>query len=669
MKKKLLVGMFLIMNIPLWAQEIQWAFNVLGFSSQKDSKPYAAKQATGKPNVLPGSGESVNAWQCKGNKEEEFIKVGFFVPLKPKQVVIAESYNPGYISKVFVYDASGGEHEIASFQPGAVPEKSRLLHIKVPYIDFYVFAIKVVLRPAKNIPVAIDAIGIAEQEQPYEIKINQADVIKSNMVVKKLDRNVNSRYPEHGPLLAPDGKTLFFSRSFDPKNVGGAEDYEDIWYSNWDESTQNWGMSKNMGLVFNNDEPNYINSISPDGNTLLLGNSYSAKGTIAGGASIAYRTATGWSKPKRIFIEDEENINDRSNFYLSNSQKTLLQSVQRKKEGYGDRDLYVSFLREDSTWSVPLNLGANVNTLGTEAAPFLASDERTLYYASNGLEGYGGTDIYVTRRLDETWTKWSVPENLGPIVNTANNESYFTVTGDGNKVFYTSVGDSIGDVDIYTLALPEIVKPLPVVLVKGRVLDSKTNLPVPGTKIFFEDLTTGKEVGIASANPNTAFFEIMLPSGKDYGFFAQREGYIATNSNMELKSLKEYEEYNKDLYLTPIETGQSLILNNVFFPTKKADLQKESHLELDRLIKILIAQPTMKVEVSGHTDNIGSTSFNDFLSFQRAKAVSNYILQASGITPDRISVQYYGEGKPIADNNTEVGRQLNRRVEFLIISQ
>lgn len=669
MKKRWLFVFAVFFNVPLHAQEMQWAFNVLNFSTQKDSKPYAAKQVVGKPNVLPGVGENVNAWQTKGNKEEEYIKVGFFVPIKPKQVVIGESFNPGYISKVYVYDASGGEHEIASYQPAAIPEKGRLLHIKVPYIDYYVLAIKVILNPPKGTPVALDAIGMTESDKPYELKITQADVIKSHMVVKKLEKTVNSKYPEHGPLLSPDGKTLFFSRSFDPNNVGGAEDYEDIWFSSWDENVQNWGQSKNMGLPFNNKDPNYINSISPDGNTLLLGNSYSEKGTVAGGASIAYRTAGGWSAPKRLIIEDEHNINDRSNFYLANSQKTLLQSVERKKDSYGDRDLYVSFLKEDSTWSVPLNLGATVNTLGTESAPFLASDDRTLYFASTGHEGYGGSDIYVTRRLDETWKKWSTPENLGPIVNTANNESYFTVTADGNKVFYTSIGDSIGDVDIYTLGLPELVKPLPVVLVKGRVLDSKTNKPIPGTKIFFEDLNTGKEVGIASANPVTATFEIMLPSGNDYGFFAARPGYIATNSNMELKGLKEYEEFTKDLYLTPIETGQSLVLNNVFFSTKKADLRKESHLELDRLVKILREKPTMKVEVSGHTDNIGSASFNDFLSFQRAKAVSSYLIETSGISADRINVQYYGEGKPIADNATPEGRQLNRRVEFLILAQ
>ena len=669
MKKLLLAVAGLITAELSMAQEVQWAFKVLDFSSQKDSKAYAAKQVIGKPNVFPASGESVNAWQCKSEKEsDEFIKVGFFNPVKPKMVYIGESYNPGFISKIFIYDASGAEHEIASYNPQAITEKGRLLHINTSNIDFFVFALKIVLRPTKGTPVGIDAIGISESDNIYEIKLNHADVVKSHMIVKKLEKTVNSKYPEHGPLLSPDGKMLYFSRSFDPKNVGGAEDYEDIWFSSWDEKVMNWADSKNFGVPFNNEEPNYINSISPDGNTILLGNAYSAKGTIAGGASIAYKTASGWTAPKAIRIEDDHNINEKSNYYMSNSQKALLMSIERKKEGYGDRDIYVSFSRPDSSWSKPINLGPVVNTIGTECAPFLASDEKTLYYASNGLEGYGGTDIYVTRRLDETWQKWSQPENLGPIVNTANNESYFTLSGSGDKVFYTSVGDSVGDIDIYTLALPEIVKPLPVVMIKGRVMDSKTNLPLTGVRVIFEDLVTGKEMGIAKSNPDNAEYEIMLPSGNDYGFLAVKAGYISVNANMDLRNLKEYEEMRKDLLLTPIEAGQTLSLNNVFFPSAGTVLMKESHQELNRLITLLKTNKDMKVEISGHTDNIGSEAYNDFISFQRAKAVSAYLMLNTDIKHDRISVLYHGEGKPIADNSTPHGRKQNRRVEFKIVS-
>lgn len=668
--KKVSIALLLFFGIgSSWAQEVQWAFNVLSYSSQKHSKFSSAKQAIGKPNVLPGSGENVNAWQTKGNKEEEYIKVGFFVPIKPKQIIIGESFNPGFVRKVFVYDASGHEHEVANFIPGQVKVPSRLLHVPTPSIDFFVFAVKVVFRPLPDTPVGIDAIGITESDKALELKINHADIIKSNMIAKKLERNVNSPYPEHGPLLSPDGKTLYFSRSFDPRNVGGAEDFEDIWYSDWDNSKGNWGDSKNMGMPFNNKEPNFINSISPDGNTMLLGNSYSEDGTIAGGASITYRTATGWSVPKRIFIEEENNINDRSNFFLSAGQKFLLQSIERKKDSYGDRDIYVSFAKADSTWSKPINLGPVVNSLGTEAAPFLAADDKTLYFSSTGHNGYGGSDIYVTRRLDDTWQKWSVPENLGPIVNTANNESYFSVTASGDNVFYTSIGDSVGDVDIYTLALPEIVKPLPVVLVKGRVLDSKTNMPVPGVKIYFENLQTGKEMGLARSNPANSSFEIVLPLGSDYGFFAESPGYIATNSNLDLRGLNEYEEMTKDLYLTPIEKGQSLILNNVFFQTNKTNLKPESNLELDRLIKVMKENPKMVVEVAGHTDDVGSAAYNDVLSYQRAKSVVDYLVYNTGLTTERVKAKFYGESKPIAPNTTAEGRQMNRRVEFSILSE
>jgi outer membrane protein OmpA-like peptidoglycan-associated protein len=526
-----------------------------------------------------------------------------------------------------------------------------------------------VLKPENNLPVGIDAIGISESERHIEIKLNEADLVKSNMVVTKLDKNVNSVYSEFGPLLSPDGKTLYFSRRYDPNNLGGTKDLEDIWYSEWNEETQKWDEAKNMGVPLNNKEPNFINSISPDGNTILLGNSYLPNGKMSGGTSISYRNASGWSFPKRLEIEEEENLNEKTSFFLSNSQKVLIMSVERRKENYGNRDLYVSFMKDDSTWTKPLNLGPNVNTLGTESAPFLASDDRTLYFTSDGFAGYGGSDIYVTKRLDDTWQKWSEPENLGPVVNTSFNESFFTISAFGNKMYYTSEGANEGDIDIYTLSLPSTMRPFPVVFVRGKVLDSKTMEPLPMAKILFENLETGLEMGIARSSPNTGEFAIVMPFGNNYGYLAEKEGYVSVHAHMDLAALKEYGEVQTDLYLTPIEVGQTIVLHNVFFDFGKYKLRKESFLELNRIVKLLTSNPNMKIEVSGHTDNVGETSYNDLLSFNRAKAVTHYLLSKSKIETERIVSVHYGEQNPVADNATAKGRQLNRRVEFKIMSK
>lgn len=668
--KSLLIGILLtLFTSSVWAQNIQWAFKVLEYSTQETSTKYSSKQILGKPNVFPGSGQSRTAWQSKGGRKDDFIKVGFLNPMKAKQIVIAETFHPGYISKVYIYDADGKEYEAASFVPADAKVPSRLLQVNVATFDFYIFAVKIEVKAPSNITFGIDAIGITETPGLIKLKMSKADIIKSNMVSVKLDSNVNSIYPERGPLVSPDGKTLYFSRSFDPENIGGKKDREDIWYSEWDSKKNKWSKAKNMGDTLNNSDPNFINSISPDGNSLFLGNTYGQDGRSEDGVSISKRTSSGWSFPKTLNIDQLDNKSAKANYFLSSSMKTIVLSIEQKNDTYGDRDLYVSFMVSDSTWSKPLNLGKTVNTIGTESGPFLASDDRTLYYSSDGLSGYGGADIYVTRRLDDTWQKWSEPENLGPVVNSSFDESFFSLSASGKKVFYTSTGDTDGDFDIRTISLAPMLSPLPVVLISGRVLDSKTKTPLSGVKIFFENLEDGKEMGIAISSPNTGKYQIILPSGSNYGYLAAKTGYLSSSENVDLKKLAGYSEYKKDLYLSPIEVGQSIAINNLFFDTDKFDLRKESFPELNRICQLLKNSSTLVIEISGHTDSKGSIKHNDLLSYNRAKAVVSYLEKNSGVDKTRIPLYYYGETKPVANNATAKGRQLNRRVALKIIAK
>jgi outer membrane protein OmpA-like peptidoglycan-associated protein len=667
-KLSLLLIVFLALAFPIYSQSVQWGYRILEYSSQKSSKEFAAVQALGKPNVLPASGENIKAWQPKPNEKENYIKIGFLTPIKPKQIVIAESSSPGHITKIYVYDAAGKEYEIANPKK-ATTSLSRFLHISTSQLSFYVLAVKIVLEN-NNTAVAIDAIGITESDKPYKIKINPNDAVKANMVATPLSTLVNSTYPEMGPLVSPDGKTLYFSRSGDPENAGGKKDQEDIWFAQWDETTQKWGQAQNIGAPLNNSDPNFVNSISPDGNTILLGNSYLPDGSMEDGVSMSQRTATGWDTPKRLIIEDDKNSSKMTNYFLSNSQKILIISNDRKEDSNGERDLYVSFPKTDNTWTKPLNLGKTINTKATEAAPFLAADDKTLYYTSDGLDGYGGSDIYMSRRLDETWQNWSTPENLGPVVNSSHDESYFTLNASGDKVYFTSqVEKDYNDVDMYKLVLPKSLRPLPVMFVSGRVLNSKTKEPVPGVKIFFENLATSKEAGIASSSYNAGYYQLVLPSGSNYGYLAEKEGYISVNSNIDLTTMEDYKEYKQDLYITPIEIGQAIVLNNIFFVFDKYDLKKESSLELDRLVVILKNNSTMKIEISANTDNVGSEAYNDNLSIKRAESVANYLITKSGIDKSRIAMKHFGELKPVATNTTDAGRKLNRRVEFTIISK
>jgi outer membrane protein OmpA-like peptidoglycan-associated protein len=499
------------------------------------------------------------------------------------------------------------------------------------------------------------------------------DLLSKGIVVEQLDKTVNSDYSELNPLLSPDGKTLYFSRKNHPENIGGVNDKEDIWYSEMGPDGK-WMLAKNMGPQFNNEFPNFVNAVSsatPDGKAvvLVLGNKYLDKGKMLAGVSLSSNVGGTWTNPKPINIEDDYNYNEKANYFLANTRKTMIMSVERE-DSKGGRDLYATFAKNDSTWSKPLNLGDIVNSVGEESAPFLASDDRSLYFSSNGFSGYGGNDVYVSKRLDDTWTNWTEPENMGPDINSKLDDLFFNIPSTSEYAYY-SKGITEDNTDIFRVKLPMFLSPEPIVIVKGKLIDAKTGKPI-GARIIYEDLTTGKEVGIAHTNPETGEYEIHLPGGKNYGFRAEAEGHISENQNLDLKEFKKDGVVsNKDIMLAPIELAAieadaSIVLNNIFFDFNKAVLKSESFPELNRIIDLMNQKSTMQVELAGHADATGPENYNLVLSEQRAKAVGKY-LTGKGIAKERIAVVFYGESKPIDTNATPEGRKKNRRVEFKIV--
>lgn len=664
--KLLLLSILTFTATVTYAQNVQWASEVLEVSSQISEMQYSARQALKGPNVLPAGGENPNAWTPDRPNREEFIKVGFAEPMRIRQIAIAESYNPSAVSEVYAYDPQGKEYLIERFTPEALPASSRMLNIFIERTDYDVAAIKVVIN-GKALPGyhSIDAIGISKSRTPVTVDVNVAADVNPDISIQRLGSAVNSEYEELKPLLSPDGNTLFFSRRNHPENAGGEKDQEDIWFSEKNVSTGEWTNAKNIGAPLNNAGPNFISSITPDGNTmlLLLGNRYGKNGKMTAGVSMSYKDGDSWSDPVPLEIENEYNFSDHANFFLAQNRKVLLMSVERD-DTHGDRDMYVSFLKEDDSWSEPMNLGEIVNTAGTESAPFLAADDRTLYFSSNGFSGYGGQDIYVTRRLDDSWTNWSEPENLGPSVNSSGEDTFFNIPLSGEKAYYAR-GEEEGNTDIYQLDLPVFYKPAPVVVVKGRVFNAKTNEPLGGVKIFYERLADGVEVGIARSESDGEY-QIILPYGERYGYLAEAEGFVAIGANINLTQEEEFKEIRQDLYLVPVEVGSRVTINNIFFDFDKATLRNESYPELNRLLEFMNNYPNIRINIEGHTDSIGDEDYNQQLSERRADAVARF-LRVNGINTDRLIVEGKGESDPIADNNTAEGRQQNRRVEFEII--
>lgn len=475
---------------------------------------------------------------------------------------------------------------------------------------------------------------------------------------------VNSQYDDILPVISPDGKTLYFCRSHAPENFGGGR--QDIWLSEL-QADGTWGEAVNIGIPLNNRDNNYLCSITPDGNTALVGDGYSDGRSKPRSVAMAYRTASGWSTPQPLTIKNFYNNDRYGEFALSNDGKTLVMTVDRE-DSKGGKDLYVSFVQTDGTWSEPLNMGATLNSTGSEVTPFLASDNTSLYFASDGHGGFGAFDVFVSRRLDSTWTSWSTPENLGPTINTSGWDLYYTIPADGAYAYYVSYTNTYGAGDIFRIKLPEVARPRPVTMVAGRVLNKVTGQPVEAT-ISYELLPKGKEVGTARSTPTTGAYKIALPSGERYGFRASAEGYLSVNENLDLTDVTEFNERRQDLYLVPIEQGAVLQLNNIFFDLNEFQLRPESYPELDRLAQAMTSAPTMRVEIAGHTDARGNDALNERLSKQRAEAVRAYLVQTRTIAEDRLVAKGYGKNKPIATNETDEGRQLNRRVEFIILTK
>jgi OmpA-OmpF porin, OOP family len=505
------------------------------------------------------------------------------------------------------------------------------------------------------------------------LKPQKDNVITANTILKiqNLGFRVNSVLPELRPTVSADGKRLFFICENHPENTkyNSIPNSQDIWYSEKDSSGK-WQDAVHLEYPLNTQHYNAVYWISPDNNRILIRGSFS-KGAYNGkGVSLCYRTRNGnWSEPNELIIRKYHEY-DRgllSGATMANDGQTLLLYMTPVKGGR-DNDIFVSFLLQDGTWSEPKTLGKKINLPDyDEMTPYLASDGVTLYFSSNRPGGVGSNDIWMTKRLDKTWQKWSDPVNLGEPINGPDWDAFFTLDAGGEYAYLTSNTNTLGESDIVTVKLLEREKPNPVVLVSGNVYNQKTKEPLSASLVY-QTLPDGVEAGNGVSSAVDGSFKVVLPYDKNYSIHASADKFFAVSENLSLDSLIKagYKEIHKDLYLVPIEIGQVVRLNNVFFDFDKYDLRPESFVELDRVVKLLNENPKIEIEMSAHTDSHGSDEYNFTLSDNRAKSVREYIL-SKGIPATRIISQGYGETKPVAPNDNAENRQLNRRVEFKIL--
>lgn len=506
-----------------------------------------------------------------------------------------------------------------------------------------------------NMKILVDHLTITAAEN----KMNLVDHPINGFKLENLGEQINVSESDRSPLIAPDGQTLYYVSDRTNNALGNT----DIWISTLENGQ--WSKAINPGAPLNNSGHNFVVSVTPDGNTLLVGNTYNEDGSAKGaGVSISVKRNGQWSIPVEQRIEGYVNHNEYSNFLLTPDGTKLMMCIEND-ESIGEKDFFISFLNQDNTWSKPRHMGNTINSFGGDYSPFLAADGKTLFFASDGRAGYGSSDVYMTRRLDDTWLNWSEPKNLGPEINTAGWEAYYCIPAKGNYAYMvaTNAPNGFGSDDIYRIKVAEDIMPDPVVMVKGRVYNKKTNELIEAD-IRYESLENTANGGKAYSTLKDGF-ALALPKGSWYGFQASAPGFIPVSENIDLKNLSTYDEKQVNLYLVPIEKGQVVRLNNIFFDFGKASLRQESNNELDRLLNILNENTDMKIEIGGHTDDKGSDEFNRQLSNDRARAVADYLL-ARNVGKHRITYKGYGETKPLASNTTEEGAQMNRRVEFTI---
>lgn len=679
----LIILLILGSEIGAMAQRIHWASKVLQVSSETKTEDlsYRAIQALGTPNTGPSMGDSKAAWQpAQPDSGEEFLKVAFDTLMPVRQITIVENYGAGCVHQVWLSDEKGDEKLVFS-SPAVIPAsqgKVWSIDLKTP-TAYRVSALTVVMNTTRRPGYSqIDAIGIAPDTTTFIPTIHLSKKYNAQKFVKEnLGEVINSKVNELTPIISADGKTLYFTRWDHPENKGeaikeGDDDIkrkpQDIWVSQ--QLNGVWQKAQNVGAPLNNKDHNSLFSISADSRTAYLMNEYDETGGMHLGISYSRKTPTGWSFPSPMKIDNFDILRQdgryTTEFTLSADERILLMSVYRA-DSRGGRDLYVSFLKGPRRWSTPKNLGPDINTVEEEGSPFLAADGKTLYFSSKGRPGYGDYDIFISRRLDDTWQHWSEPENLGPVINTPSDDVFFSVPASGEFAYLSSSENSFGKEDIFRVRLNEANKPEPVVIVSGNVLHSVTKKPV-NAKVFAQVLQGEKDSIQTEFNPATGEYKFILPTKKLYGLNAAKEGFYPVAEELDLRNEKRYREIRKNLFLTPIEEGAKITMNTVYFEQSQPEVDSSSFAELRRLIQVMKEHPTMKILMEGHTDNQGDFNANIVLSQQRVEHVKSYLV-FKGIAADRITCKGYGSSRPIASNYSEENRRKNRRVEFTILAK
>ncbi len=480
-----------------------------------------------------------------------------------------------------------------------------------------------------------------------------------NFKPENLGPDINTVNDEYWPSLSADEQTLIITRLVKRSPVyGGIQ--EDFYISY--RQPEGWSMMENVGAPLNTNDNEGAQSISADGRFMVFTACNKRDGV--GRCDLYYSKKTGdsWTYPKNM----QPPVNTRykeTQPSLSADGRTLYFTSDRPG-GKGQLDIWMTSLGENGNWSGPVNLGDTINSVNNEMSPFIHHDNMTLYFASDGHIGLGNFDLFISRK--DSGGHWGKPENLGYPINTNKDEFGLIVNAKGDKAYYASDREPAMGKDIFVFDLYDDIQPHEVSYMKGKVFDNETGQRL-AAKFELIDLESGTMIYESHSDEENGEFLICLPTDKDYCLNVSKKDYLFFSDNFALKGIfDKTSPFLKDVPLLPIKVGETIILRNIFYETGLYYLKKESRIELDKVIKFLQDYPSIKIEISGHTDNVGSLEYNQTLSENRARAVVEYLINSS-VANERITCKGYGFSDPVVSNDTEEGKAQNRRTELKII--
>ena len=467
---------------------------------------------------------------------------------------------------------------------------------------------------------------------------------------KNLGASINTKANEYFPYLTPDGKVFTFTR------MDGRQ--EDLFYANRNDTVFSNAMS--YGNNVNTDDNEGASAMDAQGNFLFVTACNRMDGYGSCDIYYSVKQNNTWTAPQGIGKPVNTGAWEAQPSFSSDG--SALYFASNRPGGFGGRDIWVSYLDTNMKLSEPKNLGPNINTKYDDQCPFIHADNQTLYFTSNGWPGMGNGDIYISRKTDTGWTK---AVNIGYPINTENDDNGMTVSFDGKTAFLSSSrAGGFGGLDLYSFELPENMQPKKTTYIKAVVKDAKSKQLLNASYSII-DLDTKKEV--YKGNTSNGKFFVSIELNKNDALQIQKEGYLFYSQNINLKeTTTETKPYEIEVLLEPIAANSKITLNNVFFDFDKNELKQESFVELDKLADLLKKNPTVKIEISGHTDNKGDKKYNLALSQKRAESVVNYLVQ-KGIAAARLVAKGYGDTMPIAPNDIEENKAKNRRTEVKVL--